>query len=440
MTDAFLFEPADAGDLIGRNERRIDLIAQCANESSRTEFERKWMMLVRRCADWFSSVPFSPELYREPAGAFRWTVETAFYAMRLSGGLKFGTNLSSERRRRIEPQYNYGVFLAAICSGLDEPYRHFDVERATDRQAWNPSVHGALGPWLAGASYRVTRRATPLPVERMRTGMLAHALVGTELLGGLDSEVQAEIFGAINPMQSPMGVESLTHKVVRQAVATAADFDRKAQRAVFEPVTFAVPSAIHVAAELEPKVEAASTVATPTPAPAQPAAADLAPAPVVGGGTTPSVPGSLPTAGAESTTTAATPAAPAAHGAPKGPDGRQMALELPPPAVAVNPVEFRRESAAAAPSGNHFDEVLKGAPRMIMDFFSALQQDVATAKAKVRWTDQGLVLSKRTIGSYGVASDTLIEHMRRRSLLLANEPAEVTLAPRIGELIQERGA
>ncbi|KWB20944.1 type VI secretion protein [Burkholderia cepacia] len=442
MTDARLFEPIDAGELTARNERRIDLIAQCANESSRTEFERKWMVLVRRCADWFSSVPFSPDLYREPAGAFRWTVETAFYAMRLSGGLKFGTNLPSERRRRIEPQYNFGVFLAAICSGLDEPYRHFDVERATDRQVWNPSVHGAVGPWLAGASYRVTRRATPLPIERMRTGMLAHALVGSELLGGLDSEVQAEIFGAINPTQSPMGVESLTHKVVRQAVATAADFDRKAQRAVFEPVTFAVPSAIHVAAELEPKVEAAPTVATPTPTPAsvQPATADLAPAPVVAGGSTPPVPGSLPTAAAESTTTAATPVAPAAHGAPKGPDARQMALELPPPAAAVNPVEIRREPAAAAPSGNHFDEVLKGAPRMIVDFFSALQQDVATGKAKVRWTDQGLVLSKRTIGSYGVASDTLIEHMRRRSLLLANEPAEVTLAPRIGELIQERGA
>ncbi|MGT0193731.1 TraI domain-containing protein [Burkholderia pyrrocinia] len=438
MTDARLFEPIDAGELVTRNERRIDLIAQCANESSRAEFDRKWMVLIRRCADWFSSIPFSPELYREPAGAFRWTVETAFYAMRLAGGLKFGTNLSSERRRRIEPQYNYGVFLAAICSGLDEPYRHFEIERATDRQVWNPSVHGALGPWLAGASYRVARRATPLPVERMRTGMLAHALVGTELLGGLDSEVQAEIFGAINPTQSPMGVESLTHKVVRQAVATAADFDRKAQRAVFEPVTFAVPSAIHVAAELEPKVEAAPPATTPTSAPGsvQPAPADLASATDADADTAASGPVLQQVVAAESATTAA----PAAHFAPKGPDARQMALELPPPAVAVNPAEIRHEPPAVAPNGNRFDEVLKGAPRMIADFFAALQQDVAAGKVKVRWTDRGLALSKRTIGGYGVASDTLIEHMRRRSLLLANEPTEVTLAPRIGELVQERRA
>ncbi|KVK86651.1 TraI domain-containing protein [Burkholderia sp. MSMB1498] len=434
MTDVRLFKPVEAGELTVRNERRIDLIAQCANESSRAEFDRKWMSLIRRCADWFSSVPFSPELYREPAGAFRWTVETAFYAMRLSGGLKFGTNLPSERRRRIEPQYNYGVFLAAICSGLDEPYRHFEIERATDRQVWNPSVHGAVGPWFAGASYRVTRRAAPLPIERMRTGMLAHALVGTELLAGLDSEVQAEIFGAINPTQSPMGVESLTHKVVRQAVATAVEFDRKAQRAVFEPVTFSVPSAIHVAAELEPTVEAAPVAVRSAPAPAQPEAADSGPAAPAAG--SPSSPALLPAAVRDT----ATPGTSVAPAGPKGPGGRQMALELPAPSTALNPIEIRREPAIAAPTENRFDDVLKGAPRMIADFFAALRQDVAAGKAKVRWTDQGLALSKRTIGGYGVASDTLIEHMRRRSLLLANEATEVTLAPRIGELIQERGA
>ncbi|MGY6240146.1 TraI domain-containing protein (plasmid) [Burkholderia ambifaria] len=440
MSDARLFAPVDPVELVIRNERRIELIAQCANEASRAEFDRKWIVLIRRCAEWFSSVPFGPDLYREPSGAFRWTVETAFYAMRLAGGLKFGTNLTSERRRRIEPQYNFGVFLAAICSGLDEPYRHFEVERASDCQIWNPSVHGAVGPWLAGASYRVARRATALPVERMRTGMLAHALVGTELLSGLDAEVQAEIFGAINPTQRPIGgVESLTHKVVRQAIATAAEFDRKAQRAVFEPVTFAVPSAIHVAAELEPKVEPAAPAAAPAPAPAEHVTADPSAAAAAAGGSAPIGP-ALPLAADSDGANLRTAAAPAVQVAPKGVDERQMALELPPLAAPVNPAEIRRDpvAAPATPAADRFEEILKGAPRMISDFFAALQQDVAGGKAKVRWAEKGLVVSKRTIGSYGVASDTLIDHMRRRNLLLANEPAEVTLAPRIGELIQER--
>ncbi|UEP39721.1 TraI domain-containing protein (plasmid) [Burkholderia ambifaria] len=441
MSDARLFAPVDPAELVIRNERRIELIAQCANEASRAEFDRKWIVLIRRCAEWFSSVPFGPELYREPSGAFRWTVETAFYAMRLAGGLKFGTNLTSERRRRIEPQYNFGVFLAAICSGLDGPYRHFEVERASDCQIWNPSVHGAVGPWLAGASYRVARRATALPVERMRTGMLAHALVGTELLSGLDAEVQAEIFGAINPTQSPIGgVESLTHKVVRQAIATAAEFDRKAQRAVFEPVTFAVPSAIHVAAELEPKVEPAPSAAAPAPAPApaEHVTADPSAAAAAAGGSAPIGP-AFPLAADSDGANLRTAAAPV-QVAPKGVDERQMALELPPLAAPVNPAEIRRDpvAAPATSAADRFEEILKGAPRMISDFFAALQQDVAGGKAKVRWAEKGLVVSKRTIGSYGVASDTLIDHMRRRNLLLANEPAEVTLAPRIGELIQER--
>ncbi|WP_186138456.1 TraI domain-containing protein [Burkholderia gladioli] len=447
MIDPRLFAPVGAGELVARNERRIELIAQCANESSRAEFDRKWLVPIIRCAEWFSSVPLSPELYREPAGAFRWTVETAFFAMRLSGGLKFGTNLPSERRRRIEPQYSYGVFLAAICSGLDEPYRHFEVERASDRHVWNPSVHGAVGPWLADASYRIARRSAPLPVERMRTGMLAHALVGTELLSGLDAEVQAEIFGAINPNHAPMGVESLIHKVVRQAIVTAAEFDSKAQRAVFEPVTFAVPSAIHVAAELEPKVEAAPSVGTPipgsapAPAPDQSRVVESSGDPTIAdGGGISAGPDTPPEVGQERTSASAVPAS-AVQAPSKPPDNRQMALELPPPA-AVNPAEIRREPASATPARAEarFEEILKGAPRMISDFFSALQQDVAAGKAKVRWAEKGLVVSKRTIGSYGVTSDTLIEHMRRRSLLLANDTAEVTLAPRIGELIQERKA
>nr|WP_249170544.1 type IV secretion system protein [Burkholderia multivorans] len=263
--------------------------------------------------------------------------------------------------------------------------------------------------------------------------LLAHALVGPELLSGLDAEVQAEIFGAINPTQSPQGVETLTHKVVRQAIATAADFDRKAQRAVFEPVTFAVPSAIHVAAELEPKLDPAASsaisLAAPTPPAESETAARAAATDARGETSIPGPPLPLATAGIDRSSRAASPAA--ANAAPKAPDQRQMALELPPAAV-VNPAEIRQErpGAIVTPAEDRFDEVLRGAPRMISDFFVALQQDVAGGKVKVRWAEKGLVVSKRTIGGYGVASDTLIEHMRRRNLLLANEPMHRMLSRR----------
>ncbi|MGU7775677.1 TraI domain-containing protein [Burkholderia sp. MR1-5-21] len=440
MSQSGLHSPIASGDLLGHHQRRIDLIEQCANEASKDEFRRKWYALMARCADWFSSAPLSPDLYREPGGAFRCTIETAFYAMRLAGGQKFGTNLPSEKRRRIEPQYNYGVFLAAICSRLDEPYRHFEFVRGSDHQTWNPPVHGPAGPWLGDGPYRVARRGAPLPIERMRTGMLAQVLIGSELLAGLDAEVLAEVFGAINPNLSPMDAESLTHKVVRQAVSTAAEFDRKAQRGVFAPVQFEVPSAIHVAGELAPvqaQPKPVAVDATGSGTAARPLAPDVegeAPPTPQPAATAPAMNGGEPAAVADPTPDT-------------GSDARLNARPHAPSAAPMNP----RENPVPLPTGSPspgktepppqaFEEVLKGAPRMIVELFRALRQDVQMGKAKVQWGDMGLVLPKRLIGSYGVASDTLIEHLRRRSLLLGNDSTEITIAARAGELILERNA
>lgn len=428
--------------LIAQHERRVDLIAQCANEVSKADFERRWLSVLRACAGWFSSLPLRPDLYREPGGAFRGTVETAFYAMRLAGGQKFGTSLPSEKRRRVEPQYNYAVFLAAVCSRLDEPYRHFAIERDRDQQAWNPSVHGAAGAWLAGSEYRVSRREQPLPVERMRTGMLAQILVGSDLLSGLDGEVLSDLFGAINPNMQPLGAESVLHKVVRQGVSTADEFDRKAQRAVFAPVQFDVPSAVHVAAELEPVIapapatrQAAAPSAAPAAAPVDPPV-DAAPAPESA-----SMPQSQPSPVSSAD---GKPSPQTLHEALGIPPAAEVPAATPAP-EAVDPsamkaparsTSARRDSAPPAA----FDEVLKGVPNLVRELFQALREDVAAGKAAVQWNDKGLVLPKRLVGGYGVSSSTLVEHMRKRSLMVADEATQITLTPRAGQLILDRPA
>lgn len=480
MTAAALHKPLTAAALVEQHRRRVDLIAQCANEARRTEFDRKWLSVLLRCAEWFSSLPLNAEFYREPGGAFRFTVETAFYAMRLAGGQKFGTNLTSEKRRRIEPQYNYAVFLAAVCSGLDEPHRHFVVTRDRDMAEWNPSAHGAAATWLGEAPYRVGLRQTALPVERMRTGMLAQMLIGPDLLGGLDAEVLSELFGAINPSTRPLDSESLTHKVVRQAIVTAADFDRKAQRAVFEPVQFSVPSALDVASVLQPVVtpsaaaaqpSAPSTAATTVPAgsasaappivqtvaPAATATATAAEAstsgseapqpPMPGGRTThPSkslmdfieieqdgAPGVAPVASASVETVRAKGAD--QLGLPFAGDDLRVSTAVNPADVRASPAQHR---SAGSSDPQAFEEVLNGAPNIIRELFRALREDVAGGKAKVTWSEKGLVLTKRLIGNYGVTSDALVEHLRKRSLLLTNANGEITLAPRAGELIVAR--
>jgi conjugal transfer pilus assembly protein TraI len=109
-----------------------------------------------------------------------------------------------------------------------------------------------------------------------------------------------------------------------------------------------------------------------------------------------------------------------------------------PGAASSRPPTESQTTGSAEPPQQAFEEVLKGAPRMIVELFRALRQDVQAGKAKVQWSNMGLVLPKRLVGSYGVASDTLIEHLRKRSLLLGNEPTDITIAPRAGELILER--
>ncbi|MGF6726797.1 conjugal transfer pilus assembly protein TraI [Paraburkholderia sp. GAS41] len=471
MSGVTLHQPLPAAELLAQtqNQRRIDLIRQCANEARESEFERRWLAVLERCAQWFSTVPLNADLYREPGGAFRFTVETAFYAMRLAGGQKFGATLSSEQRRRIEPQYNHAVFLAAVCSGLDEPYRHFEIVRERDQAEWNPSAHGGAAAWLGGSPYVVRRRAAPFAIERMRTAMLAQMLIGQELLAGLDAAVLSEMLGAINPSPRPDGAESLIHKVVRHAIEVAADFDRKAQRQVFEPVAFSVPSAVHVAAAVQPATApiapapvtpstgasvapsagAAAThphVATP---PASTAQALPSSPPVADGTVSVEIAGSVqsqPVGDIDTTPRSPVVAPDLAEAAPGvdqlglpflSDDPAKLAAARP---ASINPADVPTATRERQADSDDFATVLKDVPNMIRELFRVLREDVAAGKAAVRWDEQGLVVSKRLVGSYGVASDTLVEHLRKRSLLVSNGNGEIIFGPRAGELILARGS
>jgi conjugal transfer pilus assembly protein TraI len=450
----------DAHALLSLHQKRIELVHQCANESTQAEFERKWLSVLTRCAQWFSSMPLTPELHREPGGAFRATIESTFYAMRLAGGQKFAADLTSEKRRRLEPQYNFAVFLAAACSLLDEPYRHFEFTRLADHACWSPAAHGAFGTWVGSGGYTIERRTAPLKSERMRTAMFAQTVITAELLSGLDTTVLADLFGAINPERSPQGFEALVHKVVRQAMDVAVDFERKAQRGVFAPVKFDVPSAVHVALELQP--QPAAPTATPAPAPG---AAGVQGAPVGGGATPPAAsaaapsgvsPATAPAAPAESRVAPATPhfsqslldalersealaAAPVSEDADSG-AVKPVAVDPAAVSVSASALVPASKASRAGPTDKELDELFGSGSVMMREFFRALADDVATGKAKVAWEEKGLTVQKRLIGAYGMTSDALVEQLRKRSLLMRAHGNDICIVERAGRIIMERPA
>jgi conjugal transfer pilus assembly protein TraI len=454
----------DAPVLLKLYEKRIELVRQCANESTQAEFERKWLSVLTRCAQWFSSMPLTPELHREPGGAFRATVESTFYAMRLAGGQKFAADLTSEKRRRLEPQYNFAVFLAAACSSLDEPCRHFEFTRLVDHTRWNPAAHGAFGTWIGNGGYTIERRTAPLKSERMRTAMFAQTVITAELLSGLDTAVLADLFGAINPERSPQGFEALVHKVVRQAMDVAIDFERKAQRGVFAPVKFDVPSAVHVALEIQPQPVAAS--ASPASA-AGATAAPAAPVAPVDGATPPPIspsaskPASPVDASAPSSTIApplptqsrpdaitpqfsqslldALERSEALAASPSTSESRTETVNT----VAVDPAAVTvpvPKTGRGGPTDKELDELFGSGSVMMREFFRALADDVATGKAKVAWEEKGLTVQKRLIGAYGMTSDALVEQLRKRSLLMRAHANDICIVERAGRIIMERPA
>ncbi|MEM5432390.1 conserved hypothetical protein [Cupriavidus taiwanensis] len=395
--------PTDS--LLASFSDRVALIRQYANEAESDDFASKWLDVLERCATWFSSMPLRPGEHAEAGGAFRATVEAAYFAMRLSGAQKFAADQTSERRRQLEPQYLYALFLAACCSRLDEPCRHFQFHRDRDGMEWIPAIHGAFGPWLGGGTYGVTRRETALPVERMRTALLAREILGAERLAGFDGQVLADLFGAINPEQRPSGLETLLHKVVRQAIDTVTQFEVKARRAAFAPDTTPAPKAdllSAAAADATAQAKPPVTIAT-VPAAVAPTET-LAPVP----------PPSPPQ-----------PAAPATAQAPR---------DAAPSAVQLDGSRSLRPEQATDP----FKEALAGASNLMREFFRALVQDVAAGKVKVSWVDDRLAISKRMLSNYGIASETLIENLRKFQLLYKIVGQDILLVDKVANLIATR--
>nr|WP_315595545.1 TraI domain-containing protein [uncultured Cupriavidus sp.] len=400
-------------ELMQGHIKRIDLIRQYANESDPAVFEAKWLSVLEACANWFGSMPLRPSEHAEPGGAMRATVEAAYFAMRLSGAQKFGADQPSERRRLLEPQYLYALFLAACCSRLDEPCRHFKFHRDSDGTEWIPAAHGAFGTWLGEGTYQVTRREEATPVERMRTALLTREILGAERLASFDPVVLSDLFGAINPDPRPAGMETLLHKVARQAIETATEFEVKARRASFAPDTTPVPSASELAASGSTAANSRGVVDGPTLATtaSDPATAAVAP-----------MNASTPASATES-------ASAVPMEAPEGANRASTATALP-----VNAVRTTLKDKKADP----FAEVLADTSNLMRDFFRALSQDVAAGKAKVTWVDNKLAISKRMIGNYGMASDSLVDNLRKFNLLYKVIGQEILLIDKVAALISER--
>jgi conjugal transfer pilus assembly protein TraI len=211
-------------------------------------------------AEWFNCLPLSPDLHDEAGGAFRASLDSAFFTLRLAGASIFTSDLPSQERRRLEPQFRYGAFLAAISAFIDEPYRHY-VVYADSGQEWTPAVHGSIKEAAGKAKLlKVDNRIPPLPVSKQRAAVITASLIRPYILA-LDPKVQNEIFNALQPDPMPHGLESVLHRVVRQGIGQAIEVERKAKSLLSKPAQREVTSAVDLKVNAE-GVPMASQAAT----------------------------------------------------------------------------------------------------------------------------------------------------------------------------------
>jgi conjugal transfer pilus assembly protein TraI len=118
-----------------------------------------------------------------------------------------------------------------------------------------------------------------------------------------------------------------------------------------------------------------------------------------------------------------------------------IAPTISPATAPIGPVAGAIDAAAIGRARRETPDpftLLLGGSRMMSEFFRALAQDVTAGKVKVAWAEKGLVLPKKVLGNYGIASDTLIEKLRKESLLYALQGTDLVLTERIGTLILPR--
>lgn len=225
-----------ANELFKINQSKLELV----EFSCEGDFAKDYLPSILGLAQWFNALPLNPYIYDEPGGAFRCAIESCYFVMRQAKSTIFTSDLTSESRRLLEPQYKYAAFLAALASWVDEPFRHFEV--IVDSKEFNP-VDGVNLSTVLGKRTEVSlRNRDVLALSSRRTVAFASALL-KEPIKRLSPTVQDALFNSINADRRPSANEIVLQRVVRKGLDQAEELERRDKKLKHQPLEREVSSA-----------------------------------------------------------------------------------------------------------------------------------------------------------------------------------------------------
>ena len=163
-------------DLLAPHAELLARIKLCYG-SSREDFEREVLTLIRRYAEFVHLLPATADNYfSAPGGLLRLGLETSFFSLQGTDTHIFSGRSTITARRHLEPRWRLATFIAGLCT---ESHRVLSLLAVTDNtgEAW-PSYLQPLFAWLQDRhADRYFLRWQPQAIETRGLGVFALAQV-----------------------------------------------------------------------------------------------------------------------------------------------------------------------------------------------------------------------------------------------------------------------
>lgn len=162
------------------------------------DFKKKYLSLLYRLGEYVQELPLEREHFQELGGAFRFGALSAFFTIRMSGGILFSSSLAMEESNRLNWQYKYAAFAASIATVPVILYHNLNL--CIDGREWSYLSTERLHK-IIQTEYSFTwhKRLKDKDLTQMASTLVLRNFFDIGFGQDLDPQIVDELCRAINP-------------------------------------------------------------------------------------------------------------------------------------------------------------------------------------------------------------------------------------------------
>ena len=211
-----LFTIKDPNELITGTGSQFFTDLRIAAGVEKEEFRQKYVPLIYEFGKYVQDLPFSKTCHPEVGGAFKYAMTAAYLTMRMTGSVLFATNFSSEKMKKVLPQYIFSTFASSLVCSLIHVFSNTAIK--INGQEWSYlDKEGNLFEALNTSGHK--EYEVEWKVGARKTNMLAMVLCTKLFNPGMwrdwDAQILIELLESINIGSQAALNETQIAKIVR---------------------------------------------------------------------------------------------------------------------------------------------------------------------------------------------------------------------------------